>query len=85
VVVHAAATIDANGQGKELRKVNVEGTQHVLNAAKMCGVKHFIHISSLSVITGEEDQFKVTEEEPLRRCREPYANSKIDAEEIVMN
>ena len=84
VVVHAAATIDPNGQGKELRKVNVEGTQHVLNAAKKSNVKHFIHISSLSVITGEEDQFSVTEDEPLRRCREPYANSKIDAEEIVM-
>ena len=84
VVVHAAATIDPNGQGKELRKVNVDGTRHVLNAAIHCGVKHFIHISSLSVITGEDDQFKVTEDEPLRRCREPYANSKIDAEEIVM-
>jgi nucleoside-diphosphate-sugar epimerase len=84
IVVHAAATIDPNGQGKELREVNVEGTRHVLNAAIKCGVRHFIHISSLSVITGEDDQFKVTEDEPLRRCREPYANSKIDAEEIVM-
>src|SRR5262249_30444403 len=40
--------------------------------------------SSLSVITGEEDQYGVTEEEELKYCRESYANSKIDAEKLVM-
>lgn len=85
VVVHAAATIDPNGNGKNLRAVNVQGTQNALNAAIKAGVKHFVHISSLSVITGEEDKYNVNEGEPLRHCREPYANSKIDAELIVMN
>ncbi len=83
-VVHAAATIDPNGNGKNLRAVNVEGTQNALNAAIKAGVKHFVHISSLAVITGEEDKYNVTEAEPLRHCREAYANSKIDAELIVM-
>jgi nucleoside-diphosphate-sugar epimerase len=83
-VVHAAATIDPNGNGKNLRAVNVQGTQNALNAAIKAGVKHFVHISSLSVITGEEDKFNVNEAEPLRHCREAYANSKIDAELIVM-
>lgn len=83
-VVHAAATIDPNGNGKHLRDVNVQGTQNVLDAAIKAGVQHFVHISSLSVITGEEDKFNVTESEPLRHCREAYANSKIDAELIVM-
>ncbi len=83
-VVHTAATIDPNGQGKELRSVNVEGTRNALQAALSAGVEHFVHISSLAVITGEEDKYNVTEAEPLRYCREPYANSKIDAEKIVM-
>jgi nucleoside-diphosphate-sugar epimerase len=83
-VVHAAATIDPNGQGKDLRLVNVQGTHNVLNAAIRAGIEHFVHISSLSVITGEGDQYRVTELEPLRRCREAYANSKIDAEVAVM-
>ncbi len=83
-VVHAAATIDANGQGAGLRAVNVEGTRNALQAAIAAGVRHFVHISSLAVITGEEDKYNVTEEEPLRFCREPYANSKIEAEQIVM-
>jgi nucleoside-diphosphate-sugar epimerase len=83
-VVHTAATIDANGTGKDLRAINVSGTKNALMAAKKSGVKHFVHISSLAVITGEDDKYNVTEEEPLNYCREPYANSKIDAENIVM-
>lgn len=83
-VVHSAATIDPNGNGKNLRAVNVEGTRNTLNAAIKAGIKHFVHISSLSVITGEEDKYNVSESEPLRHCREAYANSKIDAELIVM-
>jgi 2-alkyl-3-oxoalkanoate reductase len=85
VVVHTAATIDANGQGADLRAINVQGTRNALQAAIVAGVRHFVHISSLAVITGEDDKYKVNEEEPLRFCREPYANSKIEAEQIVMN
>jgi 2-alkyl-3-oxoalkanoate reductase len=85
VVVHTAATIDANGQGSDLRAVNVQGTRNALQAAIAAGVRHFVHISSLAVITGENDKYGVTEDEPMRFCREPYANSKIEAEQIVMN
>ena len=84
-VVHTAAIIDPNGNRSNLMRVNVDGTDNVLQAAIQAKVKHFIHISSLAVITGEKDKFRVTENEPLQYCREPYANSKIDAEKIVMN
>lgn len=85
VVVHTAAAIKAIGGARELREINVNGTASTLRAAISASVKQFIHISSLSVITGEEDRFATTEEEALRYCREPYANSKIDAEKIVIN
>jgi nucleoside-diphosphate-sugar epimerase len=84
IVVHTAASIQAIGGERDLYQVNVGGTGSALSAAITTGVKHFIHISSLSVITGEEDRYAVTEEEPLKYCREPYANSKIDAERIVL-
>lgn len=84
VVVHTAAFVEPTGSREEITSVNVGGTGAALNAAKDAAVKQFIHISSLAVITGEEDRFAVSEEEEPKYCREPYANSKIDAEKLVM-
>ena len=55
-----------------------------MQAAINAGVKHFIHISSLSVITGDQDQFKVNEEQVPIYSRELYANSKIEAEKVAL-
>lgn len=85
VVVHTVACIDPHGNQKALQAVNVDGTRNALYAAMKAGVEHFIHISSLSVIMGEGDQYGVTEDEPLHVCREVYANSKVAAEQIVMD
>ncbi len=83
VVVHTAAAVEPYSNWQELKRVNVEGTDNVLKAAIAAGVKQFIHISSLSVITGDQDQFKVNEEKVPIYSKEPYANSKIEAEKIV--
>ena len=84
IVVHTAAFVEPTGTKEEIAAVNVGGTEAAIKAAIAAGVKHFVHISSLSVITGEEDRFGVTEDELPKYCREPYANSKIDAEKLVM-
>lgn len=42
-------------------------------------------MSSLSVVTGQGDQYDVTESAPYRYCKEAYADSKIDAEKLVMS
>lgn len=84
VVIHAAGCVDPLGNREYIRKVNVEGTQSVLQAAISAKVKQFIYISSLSVITGQEDQYNVGEDAPLRKCGEPYADSKVEAETLVM-
>lgn len=84
-VVHAAACIDPHGDFERLHYVNVKGTDSVVRAAEQAGVRHLVHISSLSVIMGETDCFEVTEDTPLRECREAYANSKIAAERLVMS
>jgi 2-alkyl-3-oxoalkanoate reductase len=84
VVVHAAGSVDPLGKREIIRAINVDGTRTVLSAATTAGVKHFIHISSLSVITGQGDQYSLNEQAPLRYCGEPYADSKVDAEKLVM-
>jgi 2-alkyl-3-oxoalkanoate reductase len=84
VVVHAAGSVDVLGTREAIRAVNVDGTRSVLQAATAGGVKQFIHISSLSVITGQGDQYALNEEAPLRYCGESYADSKVDAEKLVM-
>lgn len=84
VVVHAAGTVDPLGSREKIFKVNVEGTRNVLDAAVKAGCLQFVFISSLSVITGQGDQYNVNEEAPLRYCGESYADSKVDAERLVM-
>jgi len=80
VVVHAAASVDGQGERAAIFRINVEGTGTVLAAAQKQNLKQLIHISSLSVITGQSDQFDVDESAPLVTCGEAYADSKVEAE-----
>ncbi len=85
VVVHAAGTVDPYGSREAIFATNVGGTKMILDVSKNSGVKHFLFISSLSVITGQGDQYDVDESEPLKPCGEAYADSKVEAERLVMN
>jgi nucleoside-diphosphate-sugar epimerase len=85
VVVHAAGTVDPYGSRESIFKTNVEGTRSALAAARAVGVKQFIFVSSLSVITGQGDQFDVDESAELKPCGESYADSKVEAERLVMS
>lgn len=82
-VVHCAGAVDPHAKRESIMETNVEGTKNVLASAIAAGVTQLIHISSLSVITGQEDQFNVNESAPLRYCGESYADSKVDAEKAV--
>lgn len=84
VVVHAAGSVNPYGAREEIFATNVGGTRNVLAVSKMQGVKQVIFISSLSVITGQGDQYNVDESASLKPCGEPYADSKIEAEKLVM-
>lgn len=85
VVVHAAGTVDPYGTRQDIFKTNVEGTRTALKAARESGVQQFIFVSSLSVITGQGDQFNVDESAELKPCGESYADSKVEAERLVMS
>ncbi len=83
VVVHTAGEVNAYGTRTRIFQTNVQGTKDVLETACRLGLQQFIHISSLSVITGQGDQFDVDESAPLRYCGENYADSKAAAEEAL--
>jgi nucleoside-diphosphate-sugar epimerase len=82
-VVHCAGAVDPHAKRADIMRTNVDGTRNALNAAIKAGGKQFIHVSSLSVITGQDDQFNVDESAPLRYCGEAYADSKVDSEKVV--
>ena len=84
VVIHAAGFVDPHASRQEIYAANVNGTKRLLDASISSGVKQFIHISSLSVLTGQADQFNIDERAPLRYCGEAYADSKVDAEKVVV-
>ncbi len=85
VVVHAAGIVDPYGSRELIFKTNVEGTANVLAVAKKLKVQQFVFISSLSVITGFKDQFNVGEEAAVQKCGEAYADSKVEAETLVIS
>jgi 2-alkyl-3-oxoalkanoate reductase len=82
VVIHAAGMVDPHARKEDIFAVNVEFTKSILVAADAANVRHFIHVSSLSVIT-QGDLHGGNEELPLVYCGEAYADSKVDAEKAV--
>jgi len=83
VVIHAAGFVDPLAKREAIFAINVGGTDNALKAAALNGLKQFIQISSLSVITGQGDQFNLDESAPLQLCGEAYADSKVEAEKLV--
>lgn len=83
IVIHAAGIVDPYAPPTEISYVNVSGTRTVLETSINCGLKQFIFMSSLSVITGNNDQYNTDEKAPLVLCGESYADSKVKAEELV--
>jgi dTDP-glucose 4,6-dehydratase len=62
-------------------RTNVEGTLHVLQAARRAGVARFLHTST-SEVYGTARQIPITEEHPLQG-QSPYSASKIGADKIA--
>lgn len=83
IVVHAAGMVDPHGDRQTIFDINLKGTKAALEAANEALVKQFIYISSLSVITGQDDQYDVDESAPLILCGESYADSKVEAEKYL--
>ena len=67
-IVHLVALARDRSAGRELERVNVEGTRNVINAAETAGIRRLVHLGALGVV-----------DDP----RLHYASSKARAEQLV--
>lgn len=84
VVLHCAAFVEQWGPRDAWKRFNVDGTAHMLRAAREAGVKRFIHISTESVLwrgqhlRGADETYPLAPHSPY-----PYAATKAQAEVLV--
>jgi len=82
-VVHAAAMVSFNPQKvAEMKKVNVQGTENVVNLCLEMGVKKLIYVSSIAALGRTEGNKLITEETKWQNnsLNSQYAISKRQAE-----
>ncbi len=83
-IVHCAALSSPFGRRADFMAANVAGTQAVLDLAGRLGVGRFVHISSPSVYFALHDHLDQREDQPLPPPFNAYADSKRQAEALVL-
>ncbi len=86
-VIHLAAQVGSKGGGEALmRRLNIEGTQHVLDACIACDVKRLVYMSSIRVFREDRRGQIIDENCPLVDESEPtaYGRTKAEAERLVL-
>jgi nucleoside-diphosphate-sugar epimerase len=84
VVVHTAAIVSNAYDLDESWRVNVLGTRNVLDAAAAGGVGRFVHISSVRAFSDLGFPDGVDEHRPVRPDGNPYVDTKIASEQVVL-
>jgi nucleoside-diphosphate-sugar epimerase len=84
VVVHLAWALQPGREPERLRRVNVDGTQRVLDAAGAAGVPHVLHMSSLGVYSAGPPARRVAEDWPTEGVpSSQYSRDKVECEHRV--
>lgn len=81
IVFHCAAGM--TGEDVERIGTTVEGTRNILDAALEANVKRFVYISTVAVY-GPDPGSIVDENTPLVKSGDLYADSKLEAEKLVI-
>jgi NADH dehydrogenase len=68
-VIHMAAIILTENED-DYERINIRGTENILNEAKRSGVTHFIHISSASVLYPKTTAYSLSKRVGERLVRE---------------
>jgi dihydroflavonol-4-reductase len=86
VVVHSAAMVHVGWRRlAEMRRVNVEGTRLVAEAARRTGAR-LVHVSSVNALGLTGDATPAHEETPFGNTIEcPYVVTKREAEQVVLD
>lgn len=85
VVFHCAAKVDDWGDPAEFHRVNVEGTAHVIEAARAAGVRRLVHVSTEAVLADGTPIHNADETRP--RALRPvglYPSTKAEAEAVAL-
>jgi thioester reductase-like protein len=83
-VVHAAASVSFELPLDASRRINVEGTRHVLDFSRTCpGLERFAYISTAYVAGTHAGEFGEDELDVGQDFRNPYERSKFEAERLV--
>ncbi len=84
VVIHTAASVSLKMEdAQDTWRTNVLGTAQVVAGAERAGVARMVHFSSVTVF-GLEFPDGVDERYPVRNTYIPYPDSKIAAEQVVL-
>lgn len=81
-VIHAAGRFRFWGKDADFESVNVGGTQNVVNAARMRGVRRVVHVSTIAVI-GDPEPGRLVDEEHPPHPADAYQRSKLAGEQVV--
>ena len=83
-VIHCAAYVEAWGTRELTWKMNVEGTERTLNAARAAGARRFLHMSTEAVLWKGQDLVDVDEDHPYPdETPFLYSETKAAAERLV--
>jgi len=80
-VFHTAALVHAWAPLERFRRINVGGTRNVAEVALAAGVTRLVHVSTSDVFGLPRGDEVFDEASPLRPWKEPYADTKIEAEQ----
>src|SRR4051794_2626754 len=85
VVVHAAAHLGDWGDPAEFERVNVQGTRHVVEAARRAGVRRVVHVGTEAALLDGRPLVAADERTPLAFGSPVlYSATKARAEQVVL-
>ena len=84
IAFHSAAKVEDWGDPEEFERVNVQGTQNVVDACRAGGVRRLVHVGTEAALMAGQPLVNVDENAPLRPDSPAlYPSSKAKAEAIV--
>jgi nucleoside-diphosphate-sugar epimerase len=81
---HAAAKVEDWGDPADYERLNVRGTQNVIDACREAGVRRLVHVGTEAALMAGQPLVNVDESAPLRPDSAAlYSSSKAKAEQLV--
>jgi dihydroflavonol-4-reductase len=86
VLIHVAGAVDFGDDWRRLDQINVDGTRHVIKAARRIGVRRLVHVSSIVAVGATKRPMELDESATwnLGPFRVPYVTTKRRAEILVL-